>query len=309
MPKLTGPLFSVEAHGALAKALTYQRRPGGASVYGYKKPKVPLTDRQIWQRDLIKWCVYEWQQLTDEQKADWEDKAKGRGQSGYSYFLHQRRGYLFDPDVGIYLPLYDIRFEVSPFLSFDSYGHLCTVYGALWTSQGRDFDGEDDYISLPITSPLDLSSASDWSILLWVKASLPTAGKVGIIFQSSTATTRGIFLQLDDTGLVRFAMRSVTAYVPLFGSNITTGWYLLGGTYLSSSNIMAFYENGELKGSGTGVNDVPVPNQNAIGKGDRAYSGTPQYLEGIVGSLLIYNRELSVAEIQSIYLATKWRYS
>ena len=90
MPKVTGPLMSLEARKTLAKTLTFQRRPGGASVYGYTKPKVPLTDRQLWQRNLIRWCVYEWQQLSDGDKASWEDLAKGQGQSGYSYFIKRR---------------------------------------------------------------------------------------------------------------------------------------------------------------------------------------------------------------------------
>lgn len=87
MPKVTGPLFSTEAHGALGDVLTYQRRPGGASVYGYKKPKVPLTNAQKLQRQLISWAVDKWQAMTDEERADYEAKARGQGQSGYSYFI------------------------------------------------------------------------------------------------------------------------------------------------------------------------------------------------------------------------------
>lgn len=169
MPKVTGPLFSVEADGALGKVLTYQRRPGGASVYGYKKPKIPLTDRQQWQRDLIKWCVYEWQQLTAEEKVGWEDKAVGQGQSGYSYFMHQRRGYVFDPDVALYLPLYDTRLKDTQFLSMESHGHLCTVTGALWTSQGRSFNGVGDYITIENHASLDLTG--DYTIIFWVNLS------------------------------------------------------------------------------------------------------------------------------------------
>ena len=166
MPKLTGPLFSVEARKDLGKAITYQRRPGGASVYGYKQPKVPLTDRQLWQRNLIRWCVYQWQQLSDVAKAEWEDKAKGLRQSGYSLFINQRRGYLFDPDVLLYLPLYDTRLKGNIFSSMDSYGKTCTSVGSLWTPQGRKLDGLDDYLYF---AP---QSSSAWTVSFCMKSEL-----------------------------------------------------------------------------------------------------------------------------------------
>lgn len=87
MPKVKGPLFSVSARKSLGKALTYQGRPGGAAVYPYKKPKVPLTDGQLLQRQYISWAVDKWQSFSDEVKAEYEAKAKGHGQSGYSLFI------------------------------------------------------------------------------------------------------------------------------------------------------------------------------------------------------------------------------
>ena len=54
--------------------------------------------------------------------------------------------FIFDPSLVLYLPLYQP--DGASFASRDAYGHLCTVTGALWTPQGRTFDGADDIIDL-----------------------------------------------------------------------------------------------------------------------------------------------------------------
>jgi len=147
MPKLTGPLFSVEAHKDLAKALTYQRRPGGASVYGYKKPRVPLSDLQVQQRSLIAAATGYWHSLTDDQKAEWEVKAKGQGQSGYSYCISQYCKLNFDRPL--WLPFN----EGSGLFTADRSGHgnNGTIVGASWVAgqygHALSFDGEDNYVS------------------------------------------------------------------------------------------------------------------------------------------------------------------
>ena len=52
--------------------------------------------------------------------------------------------FIFDPSLVLYLPLH--QRDGSSFMSKDAYGHVCTVTGAVWTPEGRLFDGVDDYI-------------------------------------------------------------------------------------------------------------------------------------------------------------------
>jgi hypothetical protein len=53
MPKLTGPLFSCEAAGTLAKTLTYSRSKGQNLVREYAVPANPSTPAQVLQRQTF----------------------------------------------------------------------------------------------------------------------------------------------------------------------------------------------------------------------------------------------------------------
>src|SRR3990167_5915362 len=58
--------------------------------------------------------------------------------------LNQLGEFGLDPSLVLYLPLW--KKDGSSFMSDDAYGHLATVTGATWGSQGRTFDGVDDLI-------------------------------------------------------------------------------------------------------------------------------------------------------------------
>jgi len=195
MPKLTGPMFSLEARKDLGKAITFQRRPGGASVYGYKKPKVPLTTAQHTQRDKIRWCVLSWRMLSDEAKAEWEAKAKGQGQSGYSYFVSKTCGYVYDPRCTLYLPLYSEDLKGNSFLSRDSYGRTCTVTNAVWTSQGRTFAGAD-YIDCGNFNPCG-DSDKQFTAIFWAKGA--TLGSYFFTKYDYGEGERSFFIQVAPT--------------------------------------------------------------------------------------------------------------
>lgn len=173
MPKLTGPLFSVEAHKALAKALTYQRRPGGASVYGYKKPKVPLTIPQLLQRWDIASAVVYGHLLTTEQKAEWNAKAKGQGQSGYSYMVSHYCHLNYDRPL--WLPMQ----EGSGNTVYDRSGHgnNGTITGATWTRLPSglwclSFGGDDDLVTVANAPSL---VSNNFSVELWFNPDNVTA--------------------------------------------------------------------------------------------------------------------------------------
>jgi hypothetical protein len=63
-----------------------------------------------------------------------------------------------DPDLVLYLPLWSADLKGDSFYSKDSYAHLCTVTGALWTPQGRHFDGVDDKIAVPYHSVFQITA-------------------------------------------------------------------------------------------------------------------------------------------------------
>lgn len=83
MPKVTGPLLSIIAHGDLAKLLNYHRRPSGAAVAVHHHPgsavkshAVP-TAFQALLRGYYREAVEHWQTLSEVEKQQWRDFVKG----------------------------------------------------------------------------------------------------------------------------------------------------------------------------------------------------------------------------------------
>jgi hypothetical protein len=63
-------------------------------------------------------------------------------------------------------PLFSPDLKGDTFYSMDEYRHLCTNYGSIWTPQGRDFDGVDDYIVTENVIPISGTEAR--TLEFWV---------------------------------------------------------------------------------------------------------------------------------------------
>jgi len=82
MPKVMGPVLSLDAQGSLGKKVTFQRRPSGSVIYPFAKPgsrvkkgALPSTAQKVI-RDYYKEAVAKWKQLTPAQKKMWDDWVK-----------------------------------------------------------------------------------------------------------------------------------------------------------------------------------------------------------------------------------------
>ena len=64
---------------------------------------------------------------------------------------------VLDPSLVLWLPFRYL--DGGSFMSRDAIGHECTNYGSLWTSQGRSFDGTDDYVDCGNDESLDITDA------------------------------------------------------------------------------------------------------------------------------------------------------
>jgi hypothetical protein len=187
-------------------------------------------------------------------------------------------------------------------MSGDAYGHLCTVTGALWTPRGRDFDGVDDYISIPHHASLNLGSAH--TIIAWVKHD--ATGSIEFIITKGESILE--FVKLD-TDIFRFQGIIGTVNYEADSTTVasTDVWYHLAGTFDGST--LAFYLNGNRE-STTSVPGNLDESSLALQLGSRR-AGEPleaSKLNGLLGETLIYNRVLTPLEIQHNYLATKFRY-
>jgi len=210
---------------------------------------------------------------------------------------------IFDPSLVLYLPLHEA--DGSSFMSRDAYGHLCMVTGALWSPRVRSFDGTDDYIS--ITYSNSFASASGISVGCWYK---PHANETStrLVSFSGADNKRGWLLR--QAGYKpRFSIHDGTGWVSVYSTSTQTlnQFYFVMGTYDKTS--LKIYLDGSLDCTPTAeTDDISYLQNSGLFIGVREGLDPTEFFDGDIGDVFVYNRALTPAEIQNIFLATKWRY-
>lgn len=209
--------------------------------------------------------------------------------------------FIFDSSLVLYLPLY--RLDGASFTSKDAYGHLCTVTGALWRSNGRYFDNVDDRIDCG-SSPL-LRMTTDTTISAWARTSDLTANR-GVISKSNIAVEDRLALVFTSTPyFVVFKESSDDGGINLYGGTpVVDSWYFWA--------VRIGSQGFDLRINGTLIDSNADTNVLRDGTHKNLYLGLDHNntnpLSGMIGEVWIYNRALSPIEIQRNYLATRGRY-
>lgn len=183
MAKTKGPLLSLDAHGSLAKELTYSSRRSGSQVRKYNKPLVTPSAAQRGQRRLTEFLVAQWQNMSDADKATWETNAKASGLNltGYHYFLReaQRDLYTHHGLCGYWSFNKIVSGKVLDISGNGNDGTLGPSYPSnvptLITSKSKrfdnalTFDGIDEYVNCGHKSSIEIieNSNNEWSIEWW----------------------------------------------------------------------------------------------------------------------------------------------
>jgi hypothetical protein len=87
MARLTGPLFSLDARGQLAKTAIYEKVNGTNYAKRYAKPNKPLSQAQINHRARVKALATTWRGLTAEDKATWATYCNDDTWNHYARFI------------------------------------------------------------------------------------------------------------------------------------------------------------------------------------------------------------------------------
>ncbi len=87
MAKITGGLFSLQAHGALGKRFVFTSNKHSAAVKNYAHPDNPRTLAQLARRQAYTDACAAWQLLTQPQKNGWALTAKTRKITGFNLFV------------------------------------------------------------------------------------------------------------------------------------------------------------------------------------------------------------------------------
>jgi len=206
----------------------------------------------------------------------------------------------------LYLPLWKTSLQGSSIRSPDKYGHLCTVIGTVYGSQGRTYDGDDEITGSDAAFP---AGASDRTVLMWVK---PDGLKdYQAFFHYGTNTAHDAFSFTS-----HFGANTDRLYVGIYLKNaiaasdagaIVAGEWALIGLSLESGTDVVYYKNGIAIGS-TVIADSTVATTilSSFTIGDSWNVGDT--FDGIIGEVMLYSRILTQGDVMRVYQATIWRY-
>ena len=219
----------------------------------------------------------------------------------------------------LYAPLWHPQLSGSPFNAWNIANggvHSCTVFGAIWGPTGRTFDGIDNKIVVPDHASLHPTTAFTQEIWVYIDpAATYLDGSFAHIFTSGVSTDYGLFW--DDRG---GALGTNKLQAQLYGgvsgdsfiggnNDITSaGWYHILQTYdkdLGGTEEHKLIINGVVVATGD-FSATMEAGGTTVYLGARPNDTT--FAEVIIGEVRIYNRALTLAEIQHIYQSTKWRY-
>ncbi len=182
----------------------------------------------------------------------------------------------------------------------DNQNHGTEHNGVSYTNgvigQAASFDGVDDYIFIPSNSNLSFGT-NDFSVSMWIK----TIDNIGFLLDGRTFPDRGysLFVYPDPLG-VGMSTHSTTESVIVGKTGFQDNqWHLVTG--VREGTQLSIYIDGQLQDQKfDGLIDVGVSNNIFVGR--RYYIVNPnEYYNGLIDDLRIYNRALSINEIQALY--------
>ena len=178
-------------------------------------------------------------------------------------------------------------------LAQDRFGNVNSSY---------EFDGIDDYISLP-----DIQYSTSITISLWLKPNSnwnSTTGRKDIIYKSDNTTqTVEYAINYDDyDGKLGFFIEDgifITSSINLFQNQ----WYLIVGTYDHVSGVGKLFCNNSLIGMSNNSNS-PMDCDEYFTVGQRPDGNFK--IDGCLDDLRLYNRAISESEISELYHSNSW---
>lgn len=180
------------------------------------------------------------------------------------------------------------------------------------TSNGGNltFNGTNQYVNCGSS----LSQSANFSISCWTKRNgiQPSAG--GVICGQSGATPgygQNYLLSISASASpVALFSQSSDSYKNVKSNTVILDdtWYYIVGTYDTVANVMRLYINGGLENSTSLTADPPTTGSQLFLVGASDGSSPGNWFKGSVSDVRVYNKTLSLSEIQQNFNATKKKF-
>ena len=208
--------------------------------------------------------------------------------------------------------------STSPTIDSSGNGNSGTVHNATWvgsdggqwngrsdvifsTGDSLEFDGDGDYVNVPHSESINITGA--FTVAGWVKGEVSGTTRWASKFDLTWSWWFG-----TAGGKVRFLLRSPDpGYVYMYktGDILLSNdeWYHVVGVFLPSDDIKVYVNGVEDTGTLTGTVSTAVHSST-----DDIYIAREGsvYFDGAIDGLRIYNRSLSLNEIQAHYERRKY---
>jgi hypothetical protein len=198
-------------------------------------------------------------------------------------------------------------------LDSSGHGHAGNIHGATFVQGGHDggayfFDGEDDYIRVPISPFLSVTqfTASLWAQTLDNPVTVPARGLLGKHQAGENGNSYWVYQ--DGTGLnAQLWATGPDGRINISPDPLYNQWAHVTVTY--DGRFLRLYVNGEPAGESEiynfGGNNLDL----LIGAGEYSIGGhTPSWSwHGTIDDVRVYNRAMSPAEISELYEDTEAR--
>ena len=180
--------------------------------------------------------------------------------------------------------------------------HHGTIYGADVRNHGYVFDGVDDYIDIPDTDILDLST--EWTLSAWIKRDA-IGTQDGIIEKYDWSPGKGGYvLRIDKITNVLSASAidgTSSSYCKGTTPLAIDTWYHITATFDANTDELICYVNGFHEQINTNATVTPSNIIDASLKIGARGSDAIEKIDGNIADVRVYDRALSASEVQSLY--------
>ncbi|MHC4455658.1 MAG: LamG domain-containing protein [Planctomycetota bacterium] len=176
-----------------------------------------------------------------------------------------------------------------------------TIFAVCPTGSALEFDGDDDYVSIPDSEDLDFRSGDSFSISLWVRYTTSGPVRINQKYDTNSDNGYGMFINTEDFTIGTVSFRTWSGGTPKKthhdGDYNDGSWHFVVGVRDQSVGKMYLYVDGIKHDEVTeGIRDLSNTGDLRIGT---FYGASGRFFEGDIDDVRIYNRVLSAEEIRA----------